>query len=271
MKNIVAGLLTMPSRMIESFVRMSNEAKEALFYLLAVATAEMITFLVDPIWGLIFYIPLMVVLIVRSALVRQQAYQRLFLSLSLSPLIRILDLAMPRANFPVFWRFPIVYFPIMVAAIAVVRILNLKAAEIGVRPGILTTQAGVVLLGFGLGVAEFYILKPVPLVNEFSVGAIWLPGILLFLSTGVVEEFIFRGVMQYTAGEVFGGWGGIIYVGSLFAVLHLGFRSWIDVVFVFTVAILYGWIVKRTGSLLGVTLAHGLTNFILYLIAPFLF
>ncbi len=57
----------------------------------------------------------------------------------------------------------------------------------------------------------------------------------------------------------------------LFTVMHLGFLSLIDVVFVFLVALFFGRVVKKTGSLLGVTLAHGATNIILHLIAPFFF
>ncbi len=64
---------------------------------------------------------------------------------------------------------------------------------------------------------------------------------------------------------------GILYVSLLFAVLHMGFLSWIVVVFVFIVGLFFGWVVKKTGSLLRVTLAHGITNTIMYLVAPFFF
>ena len=63
--------------------------------------------------------------------------------------------------------------------------------------------------------------------------------------------------------------GGIIYVSLLFAVLHMAFISLIDIVFVFTVALFFGWVVKKTGSLFGVTLAHGTINALLYLVIPF--
>jgi LysM repeat protein len=39
---------------------------------------------------------------------------------------------------------------------------------------------------------------------------------------------------------------------------------------VFVVGLLFGWLVARTRSLLGVTLAHGVTNITLYLVMPFL-
>ena len=38
----------------------------------------------------------------------------------------------------------------------------------------------------------------------------------------------------------------------------------------FVVAIFFGWIVAKTNSLLGVTLAHGLTNIMLFMVMPYL-
>ena len=65
--------------------------------------------------------------------------------------------------------------------------------------------------------------------------------------------------------------GGIVYVSFIFAILHMGFLSWLDIAFVFLVALFFGWMVKKTGSLLGVTLSHGITNILLYLVVPFFF
>ena len=48
-------------------------------------------------------------------------------------------------------------------------------------------------------------------------------------------------------------------------------NSLIDIAFVFVVAMFFAWVVKRTGSLLGVTLAHGVTNIMLYLVLPLFF
>jgi hypothetical protein len=87
--------------------------------------------------------------------------------------------------------------------------------------------------------------------------------------TGLLEEFIFRGLIQRSALENLGR-RGLLYGAALFAVLHLGYRSALDVIFVFGVALFFGWVVVRTGSILGVTLSHGLTNVALYLFIPFL-
>ena len=244
--------------------------KEAIIYLLAITVAETVTVFVQPVWGIICHAIVLVAVVVHSASASDHHYQNLILSLALVPLVRIISLSMPLVDIPQIWWYPLIYTPLLAAAILVVRILGLRAKEIGFSFGSFPVQLAVVLSGLLFGVIEYLILTPEPLIIELTWQAVWLPALIFLVGTGFVEEFIFRGVLQRTAMEVFGGWG-IIYVSLLFAVMHIGFLSLIDVTFVFAVALFFGWVVKKTGSLFGVTLAHGITNIILYLIAPFLF
>jgi len=39
---------------------------------------------------------------------------------------------------------------------------------------------------------------------------------------------------------------------------------------VFAIALLYGWVVRRTGSIIGVSVSHGITNITLFLLIPFI-
>ena len=158
------------------------------------------------------------------------------------------------------------------------RVLGLRAREIGLNFGLLPVQLAVALSGLLFGVAEYLILAPQPMIAELTWQEIWLPALIFLMCTGFVKEFIFRGVLQRTVVAVFGSWRGIIYVSLLFASAHL-IHYWevglvrilIDIAFVFSVALFFGWVVKKTGSLFGVTLAHGITNILLYLVVPFFF
>ncbi len=244
--------------------------KEAIIYLLAIITAEAVTVFVQPVWGMVCHAIVLVAVVMHSALASDDRYRHLVLSLALVPLVRIISLSMPLVNIPQIWWYPIIYVPLLAAAIVVVRILGHRAKEIGLSFSSFPVQLAVGLSGFLFGVAEYFILAPEPLIAKLTWQGVWLPALIFLVCTGFVEEFIFRGVLQRTAVEVFGGWG-IIYVSLLFAVLHIGFLSWIDVVFVFAVALFFGWVVKKTGSLFGVTLAHGITNILLYLVVPFFF
>jgi len=251
--------------------------KEAIIYLLAIAVAEVVTVFVQPVWGIVCHAIVLVAVVTHSALAGDYRYRHLVLSLALVPLVRIISLSMPLVNIPQILWYPIIYAPLLVAAIVVVRILGLRAREVGFSFSSFPVQLAVGLSGLLFGVAEYFILAPEPMIIELIWQEIWLPALIFLMCTGFVEEFIFRGVLQRTAVEAFGGWG-IVYVSLLFATVHLvhyleiGLTGiLIDIGFVFAVALFFGWVVKRTGSLFGVTLAHGITNILLYLVVPFFF
>jgi membrane protease YdiL (CAAX protease family) len=242
----------------------------ALLYFAIIILAELLTTFYQPVVGIVLHAVLLGAILIDAALIDRYYHSRLVLALSLIPLVRIISLSMPLADIPQIWWYPIIYLPLMVAAIVVMRLLDYKPIDIGVRFGFVPLQLMIGLAGLGLGILEYIILTPEPLIPELTLQTAWLPALILVLSTGLVEEFIFRGVLQKVSVEMFGGWG-IVYVSLLFAILHIGFLSWIDIIFVFAIALFFGWIVHKTRSLLGVILCHGIINIVLFIIAPFYF
>ena len=121
-----------------------------------------------------------------------------------------------------------------------------------------------------LGFIEYTILRPQSLLPGDNIRLLLLAGFILLVFTGFAEEIIFRGVMLRAADDYLEKTHSLIFVGFIFAVLHIIHFSFLDVVFVFGVAVLFTFFVRRTGSLLGVSIAHGITNIMLYLIWPLL-
>lgn len=245
---------------------------EIMIYLAAIVAAEVVTVFFQPLAGVIAHVGVLATVILRSAHTTDKLQRQLVLSLALVPLVRVISLSVPLMDIPQTWWYPVIYAPLLVSAVAVMRALGFSRKDVGLtlRGRSLPLQVAVVASGFGFGVVEYFILRPEAWIAEFTLVEIWQPALLLGITTGFVEEFIFRGVLQRSAWERW-GWRGLIYVSVLFAVLHIGFLSWVDVLFVFGVAVYFAWVVKKTGSLFGVTLAHALTNITLYMIAPFLF
>jgi len=151
----------------------------------------------------------------------------------------------------------------------VARTLSLSRRDIGLTPGFIPTQLLIACSGLALGIIEYFILRPDPLIDNFSWRAIWLPALILLIGTGFTEELVFRGVMQSASQHALGKLA-LLYVAALFAVLHVGYQSAVDVAFVFAIGLVFAWIVAKTRSLLGVSLSHGMTNIALYLVVPFL-
>jgi len=246
----------------------------ALLYLGAIAAAEIVTVLGNPIGGVALHIFLLLLLVLHSSLAGQDPSHKLYLALSLAPLIRILSLSMPLADIPRIYWYVIIAVPLMVGAFLVVRRLGFSLREVGfTRRGIplqLVELLAGASAGFLFGLAGYYVLRiPEPLVSSLDVNQMLLLAIILVIA-GFAEEVTFRGVMQRCAMEALGrrGW---IYVAFLFAILQIGYLSAFHLLFAVAIGLFLGWLVLRTGSIVGVILAHGIINITFYLIAPFWF
>ncbi len=244
----------------------------AILYLAAITGAEVVTNLVNLVAGVICHTVILVSLIAQSSLSTKSSTRQFLLTLCLAPLTRILSLSMPLTQFSVVYWYLIIYPTLFLAGWVARHHLNFTAREIGLNIQKLPLQLVVVLSGVIFGITEHYLLRPEPIIPELTWGEALLPAFVLVFGTGFVEEFLFRGVIQRASIAALGRWG-IPYVALLFAALHLIHYStnpW-DIPFVFIVGLFFGWVVNKTGSLLGVTLAHGVTNVSLYLILPFFF
>jgi len=78
---------------------------------------------------------------------------------------------------------------------------------------------------------------------------------ILIVFTGFAEELLFRGLLQHLAGEVFGSMG-FLLSSLLFAIVYLGALDGTYILFVALAGLLFGWCVRRTGSIWGVVGAH---------------
>lgn len=241
-----------------------------MLYLVVLAAAEFLVAMYQPVPGIVLHGLVLVTLLLHASLGSHKEQRRFLLAFCLTPLIRILSLTIPYSAFQAVYWYMIVGMPLFVTAYLVCREVGITRRMAGlVWPAAPGFEILVALSGAGLGYLEYVILKPAPLAAELRWGAIWLPALILLIFTGLLEELIFRGMLQ-SAGEKFLGKYANLYVSGVFAVVHLGYRSVTDLIFVFGVALFFGAVIRRTGSILGVTLAHGLINILLYLVFPLL-
>jgi uncharacterized protein len=222
---------------------------------------------VAPGWGLALHAGLLLAFMVRSVFTDGRAHD-LYLALCVLPLIRLLAIAMP------FWltdqagHFTLVNLPLIVATLLVARYLHYGRNELGLRVGFLPWQLVIVATGPLIGYLERLIIQPPAMAPDLSLSAIWWPALSLMLFTGLSEELLFRGVLQTAAVRALGAPWGIVAIAAMFGVLHIGWQSALDVAFVTVVGLFFGWAVYRTRSILGVTLAHGLANVVLFIVLP---
>ena len=259
-------------------------------YFLAVAAAELMVAFDKACAGLILYFILLAAVFIQSIRsypsiqvnaaqnaddessnrrVLPDSRTRFYLALMLVPLIRIVGLPLFLADFPMAYRLILVGLPLFTAAFLIIRFAGYKAQDIYLTFSspvlyFLTLQLIIGVTGIPLGLLEHKILPDIPSLfpPPFSHG---FAAFILICFSGFLEELIFRGVLLRAAGDHMGKITGSIYASCLFAALQIPRLIFLEVVFVFLVGLLFCWMVRRTQSIWGVALAHGLMNMILYL------
>ncbi len=126
-------------------------------------------------------------------------------------------------------------------------------------------------VGIPSGVAEYFVLQPAPAFPGFEIGALFRDLAYMLLFVGVAEEFLFRGLIQQDFTEAFGWKWGLLASSTLFAVMHLTWRSVPELGFVFIAGLILGALYLKTKSLVAPIIAHGINNVILVAVLPYVF
>lgn len=209
--------------------------------------------------------------LLQSIISKKADLSSLLMILTLAPLIRILSLVMPLVYFPRIQWFTIISIAIYLSIIIIIRQQKLELKEHGFRwpkRKHISIEIGIVILAVPFGVMEYLILKPTPLISSFSGEDILVAILILFIATGLMEEVIFRGLLQKKTMDMMGAWQGMLFVTILFAGLHIGNLSFLDVLLVFFIGGMYAIVVNTTKTIIGVTASHTIVNIMLFIVCP---
>lgn len=242
-----------------------------VFYLIIISAIEIIIASNKLELGLILEFIVLFALLVTASISKSYNFSNLLMSMMILPLIRIIRLALPVAHANLLYLFFVIAFILFITSITIIRVQRLNREKVGLILGNIPVQLVIASSGVLLGFIEYMILKPQPLISSFTLEGVLLASVILVISTGFAEELLFRGILQKNAENVLGNIYGVIYTSILFMVFHIGWYSWLDVLFVFGVSLFYGYLFQKTRSIFGVTLSHGICNSVLYLIMPFVF
>jgi membrane protease YdiL (CAAX protease family) len=239
-----------------------------IFYLLFIMVSELLTAYNYLEAGLLANVALIVLLIINSSLTKFTNFSNLLRALIIIPLVRIIGLSIPSMQMPHIYLYALASVPLFAAAFILIKNQHLSRQSLGLIFGKVPIQLIVGLSGIIFGIIEYQILKPAALISSPTLVTILLGSIILLISTGLAEEIIYRGIIQKHAENVLGKIWGLLYASVLFTLMYIGWQSSIELIFVFLVALFYGYIFQRTRSIFGISLSHGLTNILLFIIIP---
>ncbi len=219
--------------------------------------------------GVMIHLCVLGALLIHSVVLDDKPVSGLLTAMSVAPLIRILGLSTPLVHFSQISWFAIVSVPMFITGITIARMQGLSASQVGLIPPkkkYLPLEVAIIVICFPIGFIEYQLLQPSALA-DLNFQSMLAPSLIMIINTGFLEEVIFRGLLQYHAFRL-GGFQGILLVSVLFGALHITNLVFWDSILAGLVGLMFALVVRKTGSLWGVSIAHGVVNVTLFLIAP---
>ena len=220
--------------------------------------------------ALLIHIFNLLVLSFSTIIIQNKLLSNTFQALSLLPMLRILNMAMP-IFFPstLYW-YPFMYGCIFISIIYIIKHQNFTHEQIGLNFEKMHIYFPIALIvGFLLGTIEFQILQNPALIENLEFKNILLISIVMTLFVGLGEELAFRSIIQTRFEQIFGTTRGLIITGIMFGIMHSGYGTIYEIIFTSSAGILLGYMFIKTRSLFLISTTHGFINVFLFGIFPF--
>lgn len=235
-------------------------------YGVLIGLAEVLIVFQQVEFGVTLHFALLGLLLTHTVLAYKLKAHQFYLALSLAPITRILIIFGSTLGLPFSFWFWFVCLSLYGAVIILVKALNIHAKEMGINTNNLPIQLPIGLLGFPLGYAGYYILKPLP-VSSLGVEEVLLPAIILIFA-GFTEELVFRGVMLPAALKTINRTYAVVFISLICSFIYFGTLQPYFIVFAFGVSILFSIFFVWQKTIIGIALAHGFYNLTVYIICP---
>lgn len=238
-------------------------------YIGGTVTAEGLVAFVDPLLGLAMHAVVLLGLLTHYSVHSGRETDPGLMALpaiGLLPLMRILSAAMPvKGVDPVYW--PVLTgIPLLVAMLLVARPWAKSRRAVGLTVASWSQQAFIGLTGVGLGIIGFYAAPAEPVFAQNGMQT-WIPLAAVIVFAGLLEEVLFRGLVRERLA-IAGSMYSQVATSLLFAAFYLGSGGSAYLAFIAATGLYFGWCTQRTGSVVGVCLAHAAMKLGIFLVWP---
>ncbi len=164
------------------------------------------------------------------------------------------------------------YGVMFIPIIAIIARRKLSRHDLGLTGGLRLTYLipfGT-LLGVGLGLIEYAILANNPLIPNASASELIRVSIVMIFFVALVEELLFRVLLQPQLIERSGAVAGILITSVLFGALHAIYGNVYELLFTAGAGVVFGVAFYKTKNLPFVVTMHAVDDILLFGVLPFL-
>ncbi len=244
-----------------------------LIIFIAIAISEYIFAYRDVTYGIVLslFITLSIYIVV-SVVIMKEDYVRSAESLALIPLYVLFTSSLPWFFINQQYLIPAVYSIILALCFWHMNEHSIDFRKLGFTKDRALKSALIGLfLAIPSGFIEYFILTPNPPSPFFDVKYLLRDTIYMVFFVGLAEELLFRGLIFNDLKRIFGWKSALLGQGALFGMMHMTWRSPLEIAFTFAAGLVLGYIYYRTKSLVAPISMHAVNNILLVSILPYLY
>ncbi|MDD3245418.1 MAG: CPBP family intramembrane metalloprotease [Methanosarcina sp.] len=238
---------------------------------IAIAFAELLIFSGRIEEAAVTYTLLLIILSLSIIISKKLEIRKIYQALILLPILRLVNLSMPIFFETNLYSFVFMYIPMTIPATIISihqKIPGEKTVDLLKKMRIYLPFS--ILAGLIFAEAEYSVIRTSPLIPDLSPVNLLLLTIIMIFVVGLVEEFIFRGIIQTRLEESLGPAGGILLASLLFGIMHSSYGTPYEMAYTFLAGGVLGYFFYRTKSLSFVVMIHGFINVFLFGLIPLL-
>lgn len=248
-----------------------HQGKETLAYflLLLIALPESLIYSEHTQTALLLYAVLLVALSSISIFVKEQEIRNICQVLLLFPILRLTNFSVPFFPESPLLFFVFVYSPILIPLTIVVIRQQFTYEQLGLNFKNVGYYLPIsILIGFVLGYGESLLIQTTSLIPDLSFINILKLIVVMVLFVGIIEELIFRSILQTRLEEIFGTRSGLVLSSLVFGFMNSGYGTSYEILYASFAGFIIGYLFYKTRSLPFIALTHGFINVFSFGILP---
>lgn len=248
-----------------------NKGLYLIVPVLVIAIAEFMIYSGNIIEAMEVHAALLFGLSLSMLYIKNVEIQKTYQALILLPVLRLVNISMPAFYDITLYLFVFIYGLLTIPVTIALTSQGFTKEQLGItfkRMWIYIPLS--IIIGLLLGVGEYLIIETNYLIPDLSVIPLLILTLVMIFLVGLVEEIIFRSILQNRLEVFLGSRGGIIVTSALFGLMHSGYGNIIEIFYTFLVGFIIGYMFYKTRSLPLVAMINGFINVFLFGVLPHL-
>lgn len=215
------------------------------------------------------HIGIVIALSLSDMFLKDPQIHRIYQAFMLLPVLRLINLSMPVFFETTLYTFVFVYGPLALPVGIIVLHQRDSLEQLGITlKHIVPYMIISIPLGFLLGLGEYFTIQAGYLIPDLSFGNLLKLTITMVFFVGLVEELIFRSILQTRLESALGVKESLLITSLMFGLMHSGYGTFQEILYTGFVGLIMGLAFYKTRSLPFIATLHGFVNVFLFGILP---